>query len=67
MFKLVYKLPNESYALCVLGAVIDKNIGAAAFTIAGSVIPLNTYIDYEIADGVYTTGFSPAFRDILIP
>ena len=67
MFKLVYKLPNKSYASCVLGAVIDKNIGAAAFTIAGSVIPLNTYIDCEIADGVYTTGFSPAFRGILIP
>ena len=67
MFKLAYKLPNKSYASGALGVVIDKNIGAAAFTIAGSVIPLNTYIDCEIADGVYTTGFSPAFRGILIP
>lgn len=67
MFKLVYKLSNESYASCVLGAVIDKNIGAAVFTIAGSVIPLNTYIDCEIADGVYTTGFPAPSCLILIP
>lgn len=49
MFKLSYKLLKGCSAS--LGFVIDKNTGAAAFTIAGSVIPLNTYIDYAIADG----------------
>ena len=40
-----FKLPN---------LLIDKQIGTAAFTIAGSVIPLKTYIACAIVRGAKT-------------
>ena len=52
MFRLSCRLLNGVAAFGPSVLVMDKNTGAAAFTIAGSVIPLNTYIDYITASGV---------------
>lgn len=48
---------NAFYKCSVLpNLLIDRQIGTAAFTIAGSVIPLKTYIDCAKVRGAKTVG-----------
>ena len=53
-----FKLPN---------LLIDKQIGTAAFTIAGSVIPLKTYIACAIVRGAKTLGSKMVLSFLSLP